>query len=610
MLIQMGYIKIFTGLLFGLYLLQTFSQDFDPTSNAIEQRLNLPDSSFLQSILEIPYDKYTANLIQSEKLFLEALGQAKMIGDTIKTGEVYARLAIISYLRGDYDKSVEYNQKAIELFLAREETAKAGFSYCEMGYQMKRRNMDMALYYMRQGITLLENTQPLPNMSAPYDNYGVLQEMVHQYDSSLHFYHKALAIKKRINDSIGIPFSLNNIAQTYMLQEKYDSAKIYFDRAFEIRKSRNDLFGMIENYGFYGDFFLAQKNYNDAINFYLQGHEKTKQSGYLYMRQYISGKLSICYENTGNLPLSLKYQRENQKILDSLINQETNNKIAQLEVQFRTVEKEKELEKKAKEMAILNQQKARQKFIISGISGVSVIIFLLFLLFFQRYRQKQQLQLQSILLKEKERGMKAIIQAEEEERNRIARELHDGIGQKISGLKLGWEGFGKKYLKENIGAKSELKRLSDILNDSSVEVRSISHQMMPKALKDVGLEAAISDMLGSAFKNSKIQFKLNTFGIDGRFDITIEITVFRACQELINNIIKYADAKKIEIHLYKSKNNLILSVEDDGKGFDINAKKAGIGLTNIKSRVENVKGSFHIESEKSKGTRATIRIPL
>ncbi|MBN2172695.1 MAG: tetratricopeptide repeat protein [Bacteroidales bacterium] len=577
----------------------------------------MPYNEAFIAIMDLPYDKYAGNLIVSEKLFTKALTMARKTEDSVKVGEVYARLAIINYLRGNYDQSVDYNQKAIELFLNHDKTVKAGYVYCEMGYQMKRRNMSLAFYYMRKGLYLLENADSIPNMSAPYDNYGVLLEMKNCYDSALIFYNKALAIKEKTVDSIGIPFSLNNIAQTYMLQKKYSSAKDYLDRAFTIRKIRNDIFGIIENYSLYGDYFLQQDKISEAIKFYQLGLEKAKVSGYLYVWQYISNKLSICYEKTGNYPLALKFHRENQQIRDSIINSETNDKIARLEVQFRTIEKEKELERKAKEVAILNQVKVQQELklsnrnmVIFGISGLSVILILLFLLLFQRFRQKHQLKMNNALLMEKERGIKAVIEAEEEERNRIARELHDGVGQQMSGLKLAWQNFNNRFLKDEKEAITESERLFALLDNSSTELRSISHQMMPKALKEVGLQAAISDMLNASFRNTTSEIRLDIFGIETRYEKNIEIAIFRVCQELTSNIIKYANASNIDIQLYQSKGNLILSVEDDGAGFDMNKRKDGIGLTNIKSRVESAGGTFFIESEPSRGTRATIRIPV
>jgi signal transduction histidine kinase len=203
-----------------------------------------------------------------------------------------------------------------------------------------------------------------------------------------------------------------------------------------------------------------------------------------------------------------------------------------------------------------------------------------------------------------------VINAEEEERKRIARELHDGIGQQMTGLKMAWQVFNQNFLKDQKAVIAESERLLKILDNSAAEVRSISHQMMPRALKEAGLPGAISDLLAVYFGNSNIQYELNVSGMDEKLNKNIEITVFRVCQELINNIVKHSGASHIDLQLYRSRENLILSVTDNGAGFNVNDKKEGIGLMNIKSRVENVNGIFFIESELSKGSRATIRIPL
>ncbi|MEZ5199064.1 MAG: histidine kinase, partial [Bacteroidales bacterium] len=549
-----------------------------------DQLVKDENDELLSKAISIPYDKYTGDLYASNQLFEKALEIALSKKDSASAGEIYTRISIVCYLLGDYDKSMEYNHAAIEVFNALGDNLRAGNAYCQIGYQMKRQNLERAFYYMRKGISMLIESDSTQYLRGPYDNYGVLHELAGNYDSALFFYNKALSIKQELYDSIGIPFSLNNIAQTNMLLGEFEKAKPFLDEAFFIRQKRNDVFGIIENYNFYGDFYFKQKKYKTAISFYESGIELAKEANYLYLWQYISGRLSVCYEKMDKYALALQYQREQQKINDSILNSETNQKMAQLEVQFKTAEKEKELALVNEEKALVEIEVYNRNKIIFGIIALIVIGTLIFLLLFQRYRQRQQALLNKTIIQEKELAIKAVIEAEERERNRIARELHDGIGQQMSGLKMAWQGFRNKFLKDDIEALSESERLSSILDNSSSEVRSISHQMMPKALKEVGLEAAISDILNALFKNSTVRAQFTSHGIKKRFGNAIEITVFRVFQELVNNTIKYAQAQNIDVQLYVIRNELILMVEDDGVGFSIEQQKAGIGLMNIRIR--------------------------
>ena len=140
---------------------------------------------------------------------------------------------------------------------------------------------------------------------------------------------------------------------------------------------------------------------------------------------------------------------------------------------------------------------------------------------------------------------------------------------------------------------------------------AISHQMMPKALKENGLVSAIEDMLNKSLAISKVEYSFNQIGLDeGRFDEALEIGLFRITQELINNIIKHSGATKVDVQISKTQKHSVLLVEDNGKGFKFDEKRDGIGLMNMKSRANTFNGEVNYETELNKGTVATIRVPL
>ncbi len=186
--------------------------------------------------------------------------------------------------------------------------------------------------------------------------------------------------------------------------------------------------------------------------------------------------------------------------------------------------------------------------------------------------------------------------------------MHDGVGQKLAGLKLNWSGIGSI---DQFDKQSEIfTSLSNLIDDTASEVRNISHQMLPKELEQFGLVAAIEGLLKNSFRKTGIQVSFEHFGITTRFSYTIELALYRILQELIANILKHANATEVKIELLKRREWILLIVEDNGQGFDFNSKKNhGIGLMNIESRVESVNGLLNYESEKNKGTVVTVNIP-
>jgi len=208
---------------------------------------------------------------------------------------------------------------------------------------------------------------------------------------------------------------------------------------------------------------------------------------------------------------------------------------------------------------------------------------------------------------ERTKGIKAVFESQEKERTRISKDLHDGIGQQLSGLKMAWDKISTKLNNSKAAEFNELISLTQILDDTAVEIRDLSHQMMPKALKEFGLVPALEDMLEKSFKFSDITHEFENFGIDNsRFKEDVEISLYRISQELINNVIKHSQATEVNFQIFKTGNNLQLSVTDNGVGFDKNKVENGHGLSNIKTRLATINGTCTVESDQGTITRIVV----
>ena len=150
-----------------------------------------------------------------------------------------------------------------------------------------------------------------------------------------------------------------------------------------------------------------------------------------------------------------------------------------------------------------------------------------------------------------------------------------------------------------------------MLDNASAEVRTISHQMMPVELEQFGLVPAIENMLKMNFENAPLQYHFEHSGFEDRIGDHVELALFRVLQELINNIIKHSQATFLNVQLLKLKTHVVLNVSDNGVGFDVEAtEKKGIGLLNISSRIDAIKGNLNYESSPGTGTTVTIRTPI
>ena len=248
--------------------------------------------------------------------------------------------------------------------------------------------------------------------------------------------------------------------------------------------------------------------------------------------------------------------------------------------------------------------------IVAILAGIIFLVIIGFL-FYQWNQLLNRQKLNSEMLKQKEIRIKAIVEAQEEEQVRIAKDLHDGVGQLLTGLKLAWQNIISELNTSDDSVTDKMVSSSKVLDEAANEVRNISHQMMPRTLSESGLIAAIEDMLNSTLKLSSIHYDFEHSNISKRFSKEIEITIFRVTQELVNNILKHSGATTLNIQLFKNKDQLVLFVEDNGKGFEFDElKQRGFGLMNIITRVKLVNGDVNYEPGPFNGTITTIRIPI
>jgi signal transduction histidine kinase len=290
--------------------------------------------------------------------------------------------------------------------------------------------------------------------------------------------------------------------------------------------------------------------------------------------------------------------------------------LAQMFARYETKSKEKALlvEKAEKERIVKEKIEAERsasrtrRWLWGALLG-SVILALVGFHIYSRMNRTALKERNLAIIKEQERGLAAIIQAQEDERRKIAKDLHDGVGRQISAISMNFQAFTRKIAKDIPDLGKETEKIKSLIFDTSEEIRSISHQMMPRALTQLGLVDAMEDTIEISFKNSGIQVEFSIHGMEERLSQEIETGIYRIAQELISNVIKHSGASIVIIELSRIDNKILLTVKDDGIGIK-QADNRGIGITNITSRVNALNGSFTIEALPGKGTLAAIKISL
>ena len=550
-----------------------------------------------------------ANYSQALDYYYKAMANAQQNNDTLRLADIYNNIGV-SYLKtGNYKDALEYYLKALE-------------------------------QYQRSGRK--------GNAASSYNNIGLLFNELENPEKALRNFQLALKNFEMIGDSIGISAALSNKGLIFSKKMNADSANYYFDRATEISQRNGNIYGLCISYQGKANFYLQMGNTVDAKKYYNLSRTLSQSIKQPYQEAFSMlglaqvllkegdlnealreataaleiGKqlnnqvlqyechevLSRVYEEKGLPKKSLEHFRKYVKMKDELLNQTILHQVYNLEIS--TLNQANSLQKLQIESQRLSISKKNNLLIFIVISFLLVTLGIY--LFYLNYRHLQQAKLQRTIINLTEKKSRDAVAAEIQERQRIGRELHDGLGQILSVARLNLSVLHqRKHLSE--ARKEEVfdatfKSIDEAFN----ELRNISHNLAPTLLSEKGLIEALKNLSDLINKTNQFTMQVESFGFTTELDSLTEHTLYRAIQELLNNAIKHAKASLFTVQLIKSEKEVTLMVEDNGNGFNVNdnGTKNGGGISNIKSRVENLNGSMYVDSLINRGTIVSILIPL
>lgn len=582
------------------------------TESAIEyaNKSNVPEKIVIAINLKGNYYERKAEYDQAMVYYNEALELCKELGYDKGFAVVLNNMAIVHSDKGEYPKAIKMYQQALEYERKINNAQGIAEAYNNIGVvYYYQQDMDRVFEYFEKSVAISEKINDEAGQKRSYNNLGALYNHFEEYDKALDNYFKSLELAKKQNDQSQISQNLNNIAVAKYLQKKFDEAASYHEQSIAIKKSMEDYAGMANGYMNFGSLHRDQKNYKKAEEYYLKSIDIAKKYKSRYVLQEAYALLAKSFSNQGKHQEAYEYSLLHSAAKDSIISVEKTKAIEEMEAKYENEVKSRELAEKDKAIALSELKASNQQKWIYGLLGLAATLFFLGLFIVQRNQRKAQAEKDAAVIEERDKGIKAVIDAQESERSRISKDLHDGIGQQLSGLKMAWQKLSEDVAKSNPTAQERLSDLTQILNESTVEVRNISHQMMPRTLQELGLATALEDMLIKSLKFTDIEHSFETFRADRRFDKEVELGLYRVGQELVNNIIKHSGANMVNMQLFSNKKHLILVVEDNGRG--ISKKKTdGHGMLNMKTRINAVNGDINLEPSPESGTLATIRVPI
>jgi two-component system, NarL family, sensor kinase len=533
----------------------------------------------------------------------EGIELAKRNNDPVSAAELTAYEGTAYYFKGKYDIAAKHFYAAIAELEPKNEFKKLAYVYNDLAkLYRKTRDLERALINYDKALSIFEKLKDSIDIAMINNESGVVFEYKKDYEEAIRRYRISLQIDSARGDEIGVSYALSNLGGVYLIQNRYEEAESFMEQSLAIRRTLNDNFMLGLAHSDMASVYLTEKKFAKADAHFDTSNKLAKRMGYPELLATNYKQMSELERQRGNYKKAFGYLEAERQLHDSLFNKDKIQQIEELNTKYETVKKENIIEQQKYQIA------KRNYWIIGGIAVIAVII-ILSLSIYKRNQLKQEAKLQHTILAQQELATRAVLETEENERQRIAKDLHDGVGQTMSAAKMNLSALKSNLTFVNEKQQTSYNNIIKLVDESCSEIRSVSHNMMPNALMTQNLEVAFGRFINQ-ISDTKLKVDLYTQGLDKRLDSIVETVLYRVIQECVNNVIKHADASSLDISIIKDEDGISATIEDNGKGFTAAKNVEGMGLKNIRTRIEFLKGEVEFTSTPGEGTLVSIHIPV
>ena len=520
--------------------------------------------------------------------FMQCLKYSEKTDNKVQEANAYQNIATLYLLQKDYDKAAKNLDRAANLYRVIGDddgvlTTLFNFANImkEKGeYAKARKHYQTVLGYREK-----EGNKAV----IAYININLAQMLVEEgrCEEAVTAMKKTLILLEKIQFTSDMVIVLNDLGLCEKKLGNTKSAIKYFQRALAIGEKRSLVRYSGEIYKNLAQLYQEDGDYKKALEFYQKGVTTVADQNSLDREKYVA-----------NIQEGYETQLKEARI--QLLEKE--QKLSEAELQ-------------QAEVKVTRQRLIRNVFII-GFILVLLMLIIVRVLYVQRLRVQKEFALQQeenakhkitdMIRNHKLSVIQRYQEGQEEERSRLAREIHDGIGSDLAGIRIAFE-----HYTEHHDDKAQSKRIANAINNACTDVRSLSHQLHPLPFSKIGFVSFLNDFISQITQKADIEIQTYFFPEEDIDQLAEDLLAdaYRIVQELINNILKHAEASQVDVQLTKHTDHLNIFISDNGKGFH-KSKTNGIGLRNIKDRLQKVKGTLDIDSSPGHGTSITVDIPL
>jgi two-component system NarL family sensor kinase len=536
----------------------------------------------------------------------ESLELWRKLGNDLKIANTLNTIGIIHDERGSFKEALEFYHNARKIYEQAGNQGKIAMVLVNMGIVLKeQKDFAEAAVYYGDALRIYKKLGKQFGTAACYANLGSVYYHLPKYDSSLYYSLLATEAFKKQNVRQFLASSLSNTGMALHQLGRLAESKKYLNEALQLNEEYDNKKETSFTLTYLAKLHRAEGNLKEAANLASRGLSIATKINALQQVMEAEDELTNIYAAKKDFTAAFEHMRASEQVKDTLFNQEKAKQIAELQTHYETDKKENEIKLLKQENELKDSRLERNQYMVVSLVVVISGLIVLGFLWRNRMKLKQKVEIESTKAALRESQLQAVITSQEDERKRFAADLHDGMGQLISAVKL-------NLSKESVEKKS-VDQAVEVLNEMNTEIRNIAFNLMPQVLIKGGLIEALQELAARINRSGKVQISVSAFDVPLEMPPDRKVALYRMCQEWLTNVLKYSKGSTVSLQLVQHSDELVITMEDNGEGFDPQrlSNSQGNGWRNIHSRLTLVHGQIEIDSQVGrKGTTVVISVPL
>ena len=604
------------------------------------------DTLTVKELLNYGSGFFGADNRKAGKVFGIALETSRKLKYDFGIGSCYFKFGYLEGQEGRTREALSYAMKALPFFQKAGRIFGEVVCYNNIGYDYDLLGMaDSAIYFYLEGIKRLEGRKDgVALLAALYENVGNLYGNRQERAKAIYYSKKGLEAAHAAGDTARIISASTGLSNVYVQAAEFSlalqtvrearkllnpgtdpvlQAKVFMNMAAAYEALRQPDSAIlaartsmgfsreydVQNYisaGLYlADAYEQKKDYvrQRVVLEELEKRGKEQKDVFLNLHEIFNRLAKLNYA-TGHYKEAYRYHDQYNQLKDSVFTRKSQDAMLEIETRYQTAQKEKELSEK---QFLLSQQnlalEKSNRYVLLAVAGFLIACLLAAggLLHARNKKKTYEARLLAFQKQKEVDMLQVLMQGEEKERSRIAKDLHDGVAGMLAAVKMHFSSLPTEGLLEAEGYQQGMK----LLNEATLEVRKTSHNLMPELLLQQGLDRALRRYCNN-ISNSKLVIEYDSWGEIKRYKSSFELSVYRIVQELLNNILKHSKASQAMVQMSLQENVLAITVEDNGVGLAGNQPTGGMGFEQLHSRIKAMNGSIQVDSSPGNGMSAYL----